>query len=102
MTCRCARGRAPKQDDGGSYSTAERQESPEVGVRRDQNARLTGCTVKDLVISRRLESILADMNGIVTGLPQTFGYRGQHRVVDEESHRPGTRGISRSRTASAA
>jgi hypothetical protein len=57
---------------------------------------------EDRLIIVVLQSVVADVGGLVTVLAQDGGEGGRQRVVDQEPHSPAANGSARSRTASAA
>jgi hypothetical protein len=91
-----------KHDDGRNERLPGRQQRAEVGVGRDERASFARGAVEDLHVARGLEAVGADVDRVMSGLAQSFGHRRRQRVVDQELHRSGTMGSSRSRTASAA
>jgi hypothetical protein len=58
--------RPSKKDDGGLHLPAHCQNAREIGVRGDQHPILHSCAVEDHVVRCRLQTVLANVNGIVT------------------------------------
>lgn len=85
----------------GPVST-RREERAEVGVCGDEHPFLKLRAIEDLPIGGCLESVIADVFGVVSGSVETFSDDGRERVVDQELHPEAVSGNSRSRTASAA
>jgi hypothetical protein len=64
--------RPPKKDDGGLCFPAQSQNAGKVGIRGDKHAVLGSSTVKDHIIRCRLQAVIANVNGVMTGLLQSL------------------------------
>ena len=80
---------------------ARREQRPEIGVGRHDDALLRTRTVEDLCVRGTLQSVLADMHGIVSRTGEAVRHERRQGVIDQE-FQPAARGSSRSLTASAA
>ena len=61
-----------------------------------------GGAFENALIVLRRHAVVTYMSRVVSGLPQTLGHRRRQSIVDQKPQGVVTRGISRSRTASAA
>lgn len=85
-----------------AVDTASREEQRrEVRVGGDEYATFRGGALEDLLVGRRLETVVADVGRVVAGGRELLGQAVRKRVVDEEPQ-PAASGSSRSCTASAA
>lgn len=94
--------RPAKENDRRNRPPASCQQGPEVRVCRHDDPVLLLRAIEDHRIVGLGEPVLADVNRIVTALPETFGHLRREGVVDEEPQAVLISGSSRSRTASAA
>jgi hypothetical protein len=79
---------------------AKRQQRAEIRVDGNHGVQLAGGAIEDGLVGRGMHPIVENMYGIVAGRVQPSGHARRERIVDEELHV--SRGIIRSRTASAA
>lgn len=93
---------ASKENDRWFYFITTGEESTEIGIRGDDDPILGLSPLKDDRVSLFLQSVVTDVGCVVPRLPQDLGHEWGEGVVDQEFHEAERRGISRSRTASAA
>ena len=60
-----------KKDDGGLRSPAQRQNAGKVGIGGNNCSVFRSGAVEDRGVRRRLQAVLANVNGVVTGLAQS-------------------------------
>ncbi len=95
-------GSAAEEQERGLPFLTECEKRSEIGVGRDDDAPFRAGTLDDLVVSRRLQAVVADMDCVVAGRSELVRHHHGERVVDEELQPAAASGSSRSRTASAA
>lgn len=63
-----------KENEGRLGRVAQREQSAEVGISGYEHAVFIGGTGEDVFISRGLQVIIADMDGVVPGASEAFGH----------------------------
>jgi hypothetical protein len=84
--CRDARIRKSKQDHDPAWRTILREEEAEVYVLRDDDPIVITRAAIDLRIRCIAQADVANMNGVVPEVSQSFCESPRHRVVHEEAH----------------
>ena len=82
---------------GGSEARAD---ATEVGVGRDDHPRFERGPLEDSFVAGGLHAVVEDVDGVVAGGAESLRHPRREGIVDDEVH--ASRGIIRSRTASAA
>ncbi|MFY9904719.1 MAG: hypothetical protein WAK62_06205 [Terriglobales bacterium] len=75
LLCRSIRSPS-KKNNGRLCFPAQCQNARKIGVGGDEHALLRSCAVENHIVSRRLQIVLANVNRVVTGLPQSFAISG--------------------------
>ena len=94
--------RQPEQDDGRPGSFSQGEDRTKIGVGGYQDAAFLSGAFENYLVGVRRHAVVTYMRRVVSGLPQTLGNRRRQSIVDQKPQGVVTRGISRSRTASAA
>lgn len=90
-----------QQDEGWLCFMPQRQERCEIGIGGNDDPIFGLGAGKDYLVPRRLQTVVANMNSIMSSTAQFRCDNSGQRIIDQKSH--GTvRGRPRSRTASAA
>lgn len=92
---------APEENDRRKLLAAKCEQRAEIGVGGNEDAILSRGAVEDLLVVRRLQSVVADVHCVMASRRQLVRHQRRQGVVDKKSQ-PAVRGSSRSRTASAA
>ncbi len=74
--------RITKQNERRPFRFLCGKNRPKVGVRRDEDTIFPGGDVEDFLVWCRLHVVLADVNSIVTGIPQEISQSRWQSVVD--------------------
>jgi hypothetical protein len=69
-------GTSAKYNYGRLPAFPQCKQRPEIGTRGNKYPVFTKCPFKYLSVIRSVQLIIADMNGIVTGLSEAFRYQG--------------------------
>src|SRR6516162_4701723 len=75
----------PEEDQRWFALRSQRKQGPEIGVGRNDDAIFVLRAVENIIVSRGLQPVIANMNGIVASLPEKLGEKRRHGVVDEKS-----------------
>jgi hypothetical protein len=94
--------RSPEEDHAGTRVSPDGEELPEVGVDRDDAPVRGPRRGHHVAVGCAEETEIAHVDGVVARRGKRLGDAGGERLVDEEVHPAGRRGISRSSTAAAA
>ena len=73
LLVRSAVGAAPEEKELGLALAAEGEEGREVGVGGDDHAILAACPFGDLLVAGSLETVVANMRGVVAGRREALG-----------------------------